>query len=97
LSPLLARDVEARDLRGQPLGRAASLQSEKSLLGLLSDTSRPGVFRVSEPTLHLALRPDGSNWEDAVAKLYGLPLEALIDMGDFAGGMLKYLRLAEQS
>ena len=31
--------------------------------------------------------------EDAVAKLYGLPLEALIDMGDFAGGMLKYLRL----
>jgi cobalt-precorrin-5B (C1)-methyltransferase len=35
----------------------------------------------------------GSMSEDAVAKLYGLPLEALIDMGDFAGGMLKYLRL----
>jgi hypothetical protein len=73
LSPLLARDVEARDLRGQPLGRAAALQSEKSLLGLLSDTSRPGVFRVSEPTLQLALRPDGSNWEDAVAKLLSGP------------------------
>ncbi len=23
---------------------------------------------------------------------YGLPLEAMIDMGDFAGGLLKYLR-----
>jgi cobalt-precorrin-5B (C1)-methyltransferase len=27
-----------------------------------------------------------------VRKLYGLPLSALIDMGDFAGAMLKYLR-----
>ena len=34
----------------------------------------------------------GSTSEDAVRKLYKLPLEALIDMGDFAGGMLKYLR-----
>ena len=30
--------------------------------------------------------------EEAVQRLYGLPEEALIDMGDFAGGMLKYLR-----
>jgi len=30
--------------------------------------------------------------EKAVAALYGLPLTALIDMGDFVGGMLKYLR-----
>ncbi len=34
----------------------------------------------------------GKTSEAAVAKHYGLPLEALIDMGDFAGGMLKYLR-----
>ncbi len=34
----------------------------------------------------------GSTSEAAVQKLYGLPLEALLDMGDFAGGMLKYLR-----
>ena len=34
----------------------------------------------------------GSTSEAAVQKLYDLPLEALIDMGDFAGGMLKYLR-----
>ena len=34
----------------------------------------------------------GSMSEAAVQALYDLPLEALIDMGDFAGGMLKYLR-----
>ena len=34
----------------------------------------------------------GSTSEQAVAALYGLPEIALIDMGDFAGGMLKYLR-----
>jgi cobalt-precorrin-5B (C1)-methyltransferase len=34
----------------------------------------------------------GSTSEAAVAKLYGLSESALIDMGDFAGVMLKYLR-----
>ncbi|MGP0094752.1 MAG: cobalt-precorrin-5B (C(1))-methyltransferase [Xanthobacteraceae bacterium] len=34
----------------------------------------------------------GSTSEAAVAKLFGLPESALIDMGDFVGGMLKYLR-----
>lgn len=34
----------------------------------------------------------GSTSEKSVAALYGLPLIALLDMGDFVGGMLKYLR-----
>lgn len=34
----------------------------------------------------------GSTSEQAVQKIYDLPEIALIDMGDFAGGMLKYLR-----
>ena len=34
----------------------------------------------------------GANSEAGVQKLYGLPESALIDMGDFVGGMLKYLR-----
>jgi cobalt-precorrin-5B (C1)-methyltransferase len=34
----------------------------------------------------------GANSEAAVRKLYDLPDIALIDMGDFVGGMLKYLR-----
>ena len=34
----------------------------------------------------------GSTSEAAVRALYGLPETALLDMGDFAGGLLKYLR-----
>jgi cobalt-precorrin-5B (C1)-methyltransferase len=34
----------------------------------------------------------GSASEDAVRTYFGLPVEAMIDMGDFAGGLLKYLR-----
>ena len=34
----------------------------------------------------------GSTSEAAIAKLCGLPEQSLIDMGDFVGGMLKYLR-----
>jgi cobalt-precorrin-5B (C1)-methyltransferase len=34
----------------------------------------------------------GDASERAVARLHGLPEQALIDMGDFVGGMLKYLR-----
>jgi len=34
----------------------------------------------------------GSASEAAVRQLHGLPEQALIEMGDFAGGMLKYLR-----
>jgi cobalt-precorrin-5B (C1)-methyltransferase len=35
----------------------------------------------------------GSTSEDTVRAHYGLPLEAMLDMGDFAGGLLKYLKL----
>jgi cobalt-precorrin-5B (C1)-methyltransferase len=35
----------------------------------------------------------GSTSETAVQTHYGLPNEAMLDMGDFAGGVLKYLRL----
>ena len=34
----------------------------------------------------------GRTSEGAVRKLHGLPLEAMLDMGDFAGGLLKYIR-----
>lgn len=40
---------------------------------------------------HLAATT-GSVSEAAVQRLYGLPDAALLDMGDFAGGLLKYLR-----
>ncbi|MFD2419523.1 cobalt-precorrin-5B (C(1))-methyltransferase [Amycolatopsis pigmentata] len=34
----------------------------------------------------------GSTSEETVARLYGLPESALLDMGDFVGAVLKYLR-----
>ena len=34
----------------------------------------------------------GSTSEDAVRAHFNLPLEAMLDMGDFAGGLLKYVR-----
>ena len=34
----------------------------------------------------------GSTSERVVTELYGLPEDALLDMGDFAGAVLKYLR-----
>ena len=34
----------------------------------------------------------GRTSEEAVQRLHGLPGEAMIDMGDFAGGLLKYVR-----
>jgi len=40
---------------------------------------------------HLAAST-GSTSEKAIAKLYDLPEVALLDMGDFAGGVLKYIR-----
>jgi cobalt-precorrin-5B (C1)-methyltransferase len=49
------------------------------------DVARAGGFQ------HVA-GATGSTSEAAVKALYGLPDEALIDMGDFVGGMLKYLR-----
>ncbi len=35
----------------------------------------------------------GSTSEDAVRAHFNLPLEAMLDMGDFAGGLLKYVRV----
>ena len=34
----------------------------------------------------------GSTSEDAVRAQFSLPLEAMVDMGDFAGGLIKYVR-----
>jgi cobalt-precorrin-5B (C1)-methyltransferase len=45
----------------------------------------------AEGLAHLA-GSTGSTSEATVQTLYGLPDQALIDMGDFVGGMLKYLR-----
>ena len=39
-----------------------------------------------------ALGATGSTSEDAARQFYNFPDEAILDMGDFAGGLLKYMR-----
>ena len=43
--------------------------------------------------LHHVAGCTGSTSEDAVRAHHALPLEAMLDMGDFAGGVLKYLKV----
>lgn len=51
-----------------------------------------GIDVMRAAKIHHAGAATGSTTEAALQKLYGFPPEHIIDMGDFAGGMLKYLR-----
>jgi cobalt-precorrin-5B (C1)-methyltransferase len=51
-----------------------------------------GVDVARAQGLHHIAGCTGSTSEDAVRALYDLPLEAMIDMGDFVGGLVKYVR-----
>ncbi len=48
--------------------RSAKVESERSLFGLLSNLNDLGTFRVEQPQVNVALRPDGSDLEDLFAK-----------------------------
>jgi len=52
-----------------------------------------GIDVARAATLSHVAASTGSVSEKAVAALYGLPLTALLDMGDFVGATLKYLRI----
>jgi cobalt-precorrin-5B (C1)-methyltransferase len=56
------------------------------------DTIHRGIDVARAAGLDHIVGATGSVSEAAAAKLYDLPEIALIEMGDFAGGMLKYLR-----
>jgi cobalt-precorrin-5B (C1)-methyltransferase len=56
------------------------------------DTIHRGIDVARATALTHVAGATGSTSEAAVQRLHRLPDEALIDMGDFAGGMLKYLR-----
>lgn len=55
-------------------------------------TIHRGIDVARAGTLTHVAGATGATSEAAVQRLHGLPSHALIDMGDFAGGMLKYLR-----
>jgi cobalt-precorrin-5B (C1)-methyltransferase len=56
------------------------------------DSIRRGVDVARATGCEHVAAATGSTSEEAVAREYGLPLVALLDMGDFAGAVLKYLR-----
>jgi cobalt-precorrin-5B (C1)-methyltransferase len=56
------------------------------------DSIRRGIDVARASGIEHVAGATGSTSEDAVRKLHDLPEPALIDMGDFVGGMLKYLR-----
>ena len=56
------------------------------------DTIHRGIDVARAMGLRHVAGSTGSTSEAAVQRLHGLPEVALIEMGDFAGGMLKYLR-----
>ncbi len=51
-----------------------------------------GIDVAREAGLDHVIGSTGSTSEKAVMKLYDLPLIAFLDMGDFVGGLMKYLR-----
>ena len=56
------------------------------------DTIHRGIDVARAAGLGHVAGATGSTSEAAVAKLYGLPEVALIEMGDFVGGLLRYIR-----
>lgn len=66
-SPISAEHVELRDAQGELIASAPSVTLDKSLLGLLLDSTSLGAIRVEAPQLYVELREDGSNVEDFVA------------------------------
>lgn len=73
LSPVVARDIVAVDSQGTPLAQVPSLRSQRSLLGLIFHQRDPGGFHMETPAIFLSLRPDGSNWEDALSNYLDQP------------------------
>lgn len=59
--------ITATDSQGQPLLEIQRVTTNKSLVGFMTDSAEMGTVEIQSPTVHLQLRPDGSNLEDALA------------------------------
>jgi uncharacterized protein involved in outer membrane biogenesis len=78
-SPAAARDLEVRDPEGQPLLSVPLIEMDTTLWQLLRSRTQLGGIKLTRPALHIILRDDGSNLEDAL--LAWLPLNV---QGDIA-------------
>ena len=68
-SPIAIEGVHVLDAAGKPLLNVQKVGVNRTLLQLATDYTNLGQIVVDSPTMHLSLRPDGSNLEDTVAKL----------------------------
>jgi hypothetical protein len=63
--------VEVRDTAGNTLLAAESIQIDRSPLSLVTNSRELGTTKIIRPTVHLKVRPDGSDLEDVINKLVG--------------------------
>ena len=68
-SSVVLYDVKLTDLEDKPLLEATKVSSEHTLAGLILDQKQLGGFLIEQPTMHVLLRDDGSNIEDAIAPI----------------------------
>src|SRR5690242_14258067 len=59
--PIRYTDIEIRDAEGKPLLVMPSVESERTLVGLIANLKNLGTFRIEKPQVSLTLRHDGSN------------------------------------
>ena len=64
-----ASGVEIRDAQGQQLATIESLRMSRSPLALASNWNELGEVEIARPVVYLAVRPDGTNWLDALGPL----------------------------
>ena len=68
-APLSIENLKITDGSNETLLEVPAINGERSLLELAKDWSDIGTVVVTSPTVHLALRPDGSNLEDTLNAL----------------------------
>ena len=68
-TPVQIEGLQVLDAAGKPLVDVAKASCDRTLLQLAKDYTDLGNITVDSPTVHLSLRPDGSNLEDTLAKL----------------------------
>ena len=67
-SPVVIQGLKVADEAGQPLLEVQRISTSHSLWQLATQSSQLGKLTLVEPVVHVALRNDGSNLEDLIAK-----------------------------
>lgn len=75
--------VKATDEQGAILLEAEQLNVSKTLIGVLTNANDFGSVEILSPTVYLAVRPDGSNLEDAFAEYMKASNEAASPLPHF--------------